>query len=260
MGWEMKSTLTFVAVWAVMAAVRWGGCRLGGLAAALPIVTAPALGWLAHEQGVGFAIDAAIGSVAACAMLAAFALAYALAARVRGAFTALMAGLVAAVALGLPSLWASRSLVDAVVLAIVCSALAVAAMPDALPARESKPMAMGSMTLVSVVAAALSAVAASVGPSIGGFATGLLSSLPLITAAVAMAEHTTAGAGAARRFLAGYASGLFGKAIFGCVFALLAPTAGAPMALLLGGLAAAVMSALQWRPARLDAAAAPVSR
>jgi hypothetical protein len=62
-----------------------------------------------------------------------------------------------------------------------------------------------------------------------------------------MAEHTAAGHHAARRFLAGYVSGLYGKAIFGCVFALLAPISGAPMALIAGCLAASLLSASQWR-------------
>ena len=193
-------------------------------------------------------------------MLAGFAVAYARVARRCGAFAALVAGLVAAAALSLPSLWASHRLVDALALALLSSAVAIAAMPSARPTPSGRPMAMASMTLVSIVAAAMSAVAASVGPSLGGFATGLLSSLPLITGAVAMAEHTTAGHGAARRFLAGYVSGLFGKAMFGCVFALLAPACGAPMALLLGCVAATLTSALQWRPVRLEALAVQAHR
>lgn len=258
MDWALKTSLTFGAVLAVMAAVRWGGGRLGGLAAGLPVITAPTLGWLAHEQGADLAVRAAIGSVASCAMLAAFALAYALTSRVARAFGALMAGLAAAAVLALPAWWASGRLLDALVLAVVCGVIATAAMPNPPPAPVARPMAIVSMIMVSAVAAALSTLAANASPSIGGFATGLVASLPVITGAVAMAEHTTAGHGAARRFLAGYVSGLFGKAMFGWVFALLAPRSGAAMALLLGGAAAASVSVLQWRSTPLEAAPAAV--
>ena len=109
------------------------------------------------------------------------------------------------------------------------------------------------------MAAAASVAAASLGPSIGGFATGLLSSLPLITGAVAMAEHSNAGHRAAGRFLSGCVGGLFGKAIFGFAFAMLAPRLGVPTALLLGCAAAAVLSAVQISPAALEAGVAQAS-
>jgi len=257
MDWKLKAALTGAAVLMVMAVMRWGGRRTAGLAAALPIITAPTLGWLSHESSVAFAVEAAIGSVAACAMLAAFALCYARAARVGGAFAALLAGLAGAALTALPAEWASGQLVDALAVAFLGCALARAAMPDEPVVAQGRPASPLSMGAVACVASVISLIAASIGPSIGGFATGLVSSLPLITGAVAMAEHATAGHRAAGRFLSGYVGGLFGKAMFGCVFAVLAPLTGAPLALLSGCLAAALMSALQWRLGPLEAMAAP---
>ena len=78
---------------------------------------------------------------------------------------------------------------------------------------------------------AFTALAATVGPSMDGFATGLLSSLPLITGSVAIAEKKTYGQRAAAHFLRRHVGGLFGKASFGAVFALLAALVSAISAL-----------------------------
>ena len=69
----------------------------------------------------------------------------------------------------------------------------------------------------------------------------------VITDAVVIAEHTTAGHHAAGRFLAGYVSGPIGKEMLGCIFALLAPISGAPMALMVGCQVARLLSASQGR-------------
>ena len=259
MNWEAKAVMTAAAVLVVMGVVRWGGRRLGGLAAALPIITAPTLWWLADEAGVDFAVEAAIGSVAACAMLAAFALCYARAARFGGPVYALLSGLAGAGLLVPLSRWASGRLVDALVLACGVCALAWASMPDWPVAGLSPPTRRRAMLLVSAVAAAASVIAAHVGPSIGGFAAGMVSSLPIITAAVTMAEHAGAGHRAAGRFLSGYVAGLFGKAIFGALVAMLAPRLGMPTALLLGCAGATLASALQWRVQPSQASTAPAS-
>ncbi len=56
-----KGLLTAGTVLLVMAAARHGGRRVAGLVAALPTITAPTLAWLAHDEGMAFAISAAIG-------------------------------------------------------------------------------------------------------------------------------------------------------------------------------------------------------
>ncbi len=76
MDW-FKAGLTAGMVLIVTLVARRCGPRLAGVIAALPTVTAPALGWLAHDRGTAPAISVAIASVSVCAMLAAFTLAYA---------------------------------------------------------------------------------------------------------------------------------------------------------------------------------------
>jgi len=250
-----KALLTAGTVWLVMVAARYGGRRVAGLVAALPTITAPTLAWLAHDEGMSFAVSAAIGSVAACAMLAVFALGYARAARYGGCLLALVCGVGGALAMAVPARAASADLGWALVLALGSSALTFVAMPrlgaEAVPQR-GRP---GSMLLVAASAGGLTALATLIGPAMGGFAAGLLSSLPLITGSVAMAEHAHGGHRASAHFLRGYVGGLFGKAAFGTVFVLLAPHTGALPALSLACACACLLSTVRLRPSSLGAPA-----
>jgi len=261
MDWLFKAVLSAGVVLLVMVAAQEGSRRWAGMVAALPTITAPTLAWLAHKEGVAFAISAAIGSVAACAMLAVFALGYARVARY-GIAVALICGLGGALAMALPAEAASAHLTCALALALGSCAIAFAAMPSLGADLVSRQRSSRSMLLVAVTAGGFTALAATIGPSMGGFATGLLSSLPLITGSVAIAEHTACGHRAATHFLRGYVGGLFGKAAFGAVFALLAPRVGAIAALTLACACACLMSVIRTRPTPVGAAPlpAPTSR
>ena len=261
MDWLFKAALTAGVVLLVMVAARQGSRRWAGVVAALPTITAPTLAWLAHEEGAAFAISAAIGSVAACGMLAVFALGYARVARY-GIAVALICGLGGALAMARPAEAASARLADALVLALGCCGVAFAAMPSPGADSVSRQRSSRSMFVVAAAAGGFTALAATVGPSMGGFATGLLSSLPLITGSVAIAEHTACGHGAAMHFLRGYVGGLFGKAAFGAVFALLAPRVGAVAALALACACACLMSTIRTRQVPVGTAPlpAPASR
>jgi hypothetical protein len=253
MDWMLKALLTAGTVFFVTGAARHYGQRAAGMVAALPIITAPTLAWVAHERGVQFAISAAVGSVSACAILAIFALAYARSSRHGGTLTALASGLAGALAVALPAAAVSAQLGAALALALACCSVAIMALPVAGQQVEQKgersPIAP---ILVSAVAGGLTALAATVGPDLGGFATGLLSSLPLIGGGVAILEHATSGPRAAQHFLRGYVRGLFGKTAFGAVFALLAAHLGAPLALALA-VVTAVMLSCEWRGHRVAA-------
>ena len=109
MDWSSKFFITAVGALLVLLVAQRFGQRVAGLVAALPLVTAPALVWLAHDHGIAFAVGAAVGSVGACAMLAVFALAFSIASR-RGSAVALLAGGAAAALVTLPVLAVSGSL------------------------------------------------------------------------------------------------------------------------------------------------------
>lgn len=152
-----------------------------------------------------------------------------------GAATALVCGLCAGLALALA-------------LSACAIAIALAAMPGSKLHITSPRRSPRSMFFVAAAAGALTALAVAAGPSMGAFATGLLSSLPVISGAVAMVEHKACGPRAATHFLRGYVGGLLGKAAFGVAFALLAPRIGATVALLLACACACLLAASKgWR-------------
>ena len=247
MDWIVKALLATATVAIVMAVARRSGGRLAGVAAALPIITAPTLAWLIHERGITFALSAAVASVSACAMLAGFSVGYALAARHGGQLRALLCGLAGALALAWPAFAASDSLVESLVLGLGCSVLAVWAIPRTAQGAVAGPRPHHSLPWAALAAGGLTALAATAGPALGSFATGLLTSLPVISAAVAMVEHAHGGHRASANFLHGYAWGLFGKAAFGAGFVLLAPRTGAPAALALACACAGLMALVRPR-------------
>lgn len=254
--WICKAALTAFVVWLVMRVADRCGPRLGGVTAALPTVTAPTLLWVAHEQGPRFAAGAAIGSVAACAVLAAFALTYALIARRRGCAVALLAGIAAVAATTVPALAVSASLGLSLLCAVAAAMLASAAMQRhavtlaAKPAPTEKSAACAlERACVAVIVGATTALVAAIGPAFGDYATGLLASLPLIGGAVAVLEQSRGGAHAATEFLRGYVAGLFARAAFGTTFALTAPALGAVAGLVLAFAAAVALSASARHPA-----------
>ena len=262
MDWTGSGVASALMVGLIMWLARRSGQRMAGLVAGMPTVTAPVLVWVACDRGAAFAAEAAVASVAACAMLAAFALGYAQAARRAGVAWALCCSLAASCALAPPSWAVSQHLPAALALAIVANTLALACLnsrhrlrPEP-PTEPGTPMATsrGALGLSAAGAASLSACAALVGPLLGTFMTGLLSSMPVITGSVAVATHLERGASAVSVFLRGYVLGLFGKAVFGTVFALVVVRVGPGWALGLAVACACLTSAAasRWssRPVR----------
>lgn len=99
MDFAHKAALTDEAIAMVLMASRLFGARIAGLLTGLPIITAPALVWVAIDQGRFAAISVAVGSVAACSVAALLALCYERLARKAGALAFLavatvLAGLV----------------------------------------------------------------------------------------------------------------------------------------------------------------------
>jgi hypothetical protein len=252
MDWMFKAVLAAATVLIVMAVARRCGRRAAGVAAALPTITAPTLAWLIHERGAGFAVSAAIASVSACAMLACFSIGYVLASRQGGKACALLGGLAGAMALAWPAFGASTHLGDALTLALSCSALALISIPRSAHEAVARPLSHRALACAALAAGSLTAWAATAAPALGSFATGLLASLPVVSAAVAMVEHAHGGHRAAANFLHGYAWGLFGKAAFGTVFVLLAPQIGAAAALALACVCSGLISLVRPGPLPLE--------
>lgn len=251
MEWWLKALVTAATVALVMGVGRHAGQRFAGVVAALPTVSAPTLVWLMQERGLEFAVNAAIGSVSACAMLAAFALVYALIARRGGVVAALLGGLLGALALALPALLMSDSLASATLFALAACTVAMAVMPGLRGGVARGRSTSGQSACTALGAGGVSVLAVTIGPALGTFATGLLSSLPTVGGAVAVIEHAAGGYRAVEQFLRGYVTGLFGKIAFFAAFVLVTESLGSAWALALGCAAACVVTGLVARVERL---------
>lgn len=105
MDWAYKAVLTATTVALLLAVAQLFGRRLAGILAGLPTVTGPALVWLALDHGTDFAVEAALGSVAASALCGLFAVGYVRAGRRFGPVVARLAACAASlVQLPLPLL------------------------------------------------------------------------------------------------------------------------------------------------------------
>lgn len=235
MDWMVRAALTALTVGTVLVVAERFGQLVGGFCAALPTVTAPALGWLAHDRGAVFASQAAVAGVASCAMLAAFAFAYVRATRRGGSGFAMACGMAAAAVMAVPVWHASQNLIDALALSTSTWFFTLLTMPRGAVVIVQDRLGRRSCAIVPTAAAAalLSATAIVAGDALGTFAAGLLSSLPFISGVVTVVEHTTHGPAAAATFLRGYVDGLPGKAAFGALFACFAVPAGTAFAMAL---------------------------
>src|SRR5687768_17128769 len=130
MDWDGKALTTMVLVALLLIAGRCFGRRTAGMLAGLPTVTGPALLWLSLDHGAAYAVDAAIGSVAACAVCALFALAYERASRHAGIVVAPLVATAASLCGAVPLQWMDGALAAALALAVASSWLARRLIPD----------------------------------------------------------------------------------------------------------------------------------
>ncbi|MCY7315041.1 MAG: hypothetical protein LH480_05315 [Rubrivivax sp.] len=258
MDWAYKAMLTAATVAAVMMATRLFDRRWAGLLAGQPVITAPALLWLAQDQGATFAAGSAWGAVAACAVAPLYAAVFVALAWRLGAVRAVACaalGAVAATAVLQP--WQSHAMLTLLAALLVCGAVLLRT-PSGLGSGSVRPLAGEpwlSAGLAGVVTALVSLAAASASP----FWVGVLASLPLISGFALVHLHRAGAQEHLHRFLRGYVQGIVGKAFFASTFAYcvsrwgVLPAFGAAVA---AGLA--VTALLSWRGGL--AAAEPAAR
>ena len=234
----MRGAVSALAVAALLWVARRFGRQVAGLLTGLPIVSAPALVWLAHDRGLEFAAGAATGAMAAGVPCAVFALTYArLAPRCRRRVALPVAAASCIAALWLPGRWGGSPTWMLAAVAAVCT-LCLAAMPRGLPRAAPAVREAGSLRagLVTVWAAGgVSGLASLSAKALGPQWAGMLSSLPLVAAAIVFELHRPGCPAQVQAFLRGYIAGLFHRSAFCAVFSLLLVSQG-----LLAALAAAL--------------------
>jgi hypothetical protein len=233
----------------LLAAQRWGR-DMAGLLAGLPTVTGPAMVWLALDRGPDFAGQAAEGAVLAAVPCALFALAYASLARTHTRAAALAWACAACVlALSLLSRWYGPMPLMLVLVAVTCAAC-LALMPRAVPRAQDRGAAAGQRAtalragvMTVLVSGAVSAVASLSAQALGPQWAGVLTSPPLLAAAVVLELHRQGCPARVQDFLRGYTAGLLGRSVFVAVFGALLVPQGLASAL---GVAVAVALLLGW--------------
>lgn len=220
----LKLVLVPVLVLAVSLAGRRWGPRVSGLLTSLPIVSGPALFFLAVEQGDPFAAEASRAALVALVAVAASGLAYAWASLRTPWWLSLPACWLSFVVVSLALLAGRWSAVAALAAALASFALARALLP-ALPAPDRPPARaawdlplrmLAAMTLVMVV----TELAYRLGPNLSGAFT----PFPVALSVLLAFSHAQQGPATAIRFLRGFVPGMWSMAVFCFVAALtLAP-------------------------------------
>lgn len=242
MDWAYKAALTATTVALLLTVAQLFGRRMAGILAGLPTVTGPALIWLALEYGSAYAVQAAIGSIAACALCALFALAYDRASRRSGVGVALALATGASLLVAAPLHWLCTGLALAMIVAGIAALAVFAAMPEGEEEAVPVTRLRGELVFTALASGIVSGAVALLAPTVGPFWAGVLASPPLIAAAVAIHQHLFTGHASVRRFLRGYVAGLLGRAAFGAGFALLIAPIGVTFASLVAGAAGCMLT------------------
>jgi len=201
-------------VFASVVARRFG-VRIGGVIAGLPVIAGPILLVLALQHGSAFASRAAIGVLLGMVGLAAFVLAYAATAKwlswrsaVVAAYTAFALAVVAMRPLSVGAFPAFIIACGALVLTLglLPRSSRVEAPTLARPRWDIPFRAVCTAVAVVIV----TAIATTLGPHLSG----LVTSLPIITAVLSVFTHAHRGREEAIRLLRGFTVGFFSYATF----------------------------------------------
>jgi hypothetical protein len=218
MDWGHKAMLTALAVAAVLMTVRLFGRRAAGVLAGLPIITAPALVWIAMDHGAAFASRTAVGGIAASGLLAVFAVAYERLGRYAGPIVTLMASLATVGVLAALVPVANQPAWFVLGGAVALCALALTVLPKPSVSSHNPKHRRFDLVLTALVAGIASALVSAYAETLGAFWCGVAASLPIISASVAVHQHATASQRDVQCFLRGYVLGLIGKAFFAATF------------------------------------------
>jgi uncharacterized membrane protein (GlpM family) len=229
---------------------RWGAA-VGGWLLGLPLTSGPASFFLLTEHGPRFAENAARGMLLGLVGAAVFVAGYSLAAQGRSWKRSLalagVACLTVTFALSQVSLGLGTTLVfAAVVLGIVAVVARAPKRPSAIPTITRATTRRGLVFRMLIASAVV--VGVSVASTIlGSVLSGMLATIPAITAVMAVSTHRSAGKESARSMLRGSVAGMWGGAAFFAVVALLVMSETPAITYLAAAVVAAVVAALTGR-------------
>ena len=209
------AALSAAAVGVLLSALHRAGPRAGGLAAAVPVNSIPALFWLSLERGGAYATTAVLGTLWGTGLTVLLAASFA---RLALAWPAALAGLVAWLAIGglatltwtLPAVPAAAAALTAC--AILFGRAAFPRLPAADASRRSgkRSGALLSMTTAGAMSLLVSELSRHSGPQFCG----LVAAIPLVGMFAIVASYRQGGAPLMLRVLGGYLDGMAAKAAF----------------------------------------------
>jgi len=211
----VHAVLSAAAVGVLLSTLRRAGPRAGGLAAAVPISSVPALFWLSLEHGGAYAGTAVLGSLWGTGLTvllgASFArLALAVHAALAGALAWLGIGALVALTWALPAMSGAVAVLS--VGAIVLGHKALPRLPASDPQRRAGPR---TGTLLSMAAAGtMSMLVTKLSRHSGPQLCGLVAAVPLVGMFALHAGYRQGGAPLMLRVLGGYLDGMAAKAAF----------------------------------------------
>jgi len=209
------AALSAGAVGVLLSALHRAGPRAGGLAAAVPVNSIPALFWLSLERGGGYATTAVLGTLWGTGLTVLLGASFA---RLALAWHAAPAGLVAGIAIG--TLAALTCGVPAVPIAaaaltacaLLCGHAALPRLPvidpDRRPGKRTGPLL--SMATAGAMSLLVSELSRHNPPQFCG----LVAALPLVGMVAMVASYRQGGAPLMLRVLGGYIDGMTAKAAF----------------------------------------------
>ena len=207
--------LSAAAVGLLLTTLRRAGPRAGGLAAAVPINSVPALFWLSLEHGGGYATSAVLGSLWGTGLTVLLGASFA---RMALALHAALAGLLAWLAIGalVAVTWALPAAPTVLAALAACAILfGQAALPRVPPSDPHRRAARRSGTGWSMAAAgAMSLLVTELSRHSGPQLCGLVAAIPLIGMFALHAGYRQGGAPLMLRVLGGYLDGMAAKAAF----------------------------------------------
>jgi hypothetical protein len=209
-----RALLSAAAVGMLLALLRHAGPRVGGLAAAVPINSMPALFWLSVEHGDAYAATAALGSLLGTGLTIVLGLVFA---RVALACHAAVAALLAwLVVLGLGAMTWALPVVPgmAAVLALVTMLVAPGAVPRRPVGARRRGDVRATALLTMAIAGAMSLLVSELSQHGGAQSCGLIAAIPVIGMCALQAGHRQGGAPLMFAVLGGYLEGMLAKAAF----------------------------------------------
>ena len=247
------ATMPLVIVTATLAGRRYGAA-VAGLILGLPIVSGPISVFVAVEQGIDFAREAASGTLLGLIALATYCLSYGFAARRFAWPGALACGLSATASM----VWLldTIALPESAVIWVTASAIVVAirVCPAPGPALRRKPPPAWDLPARIIVSTTFMMTVTLLAASIGPTMTGMASTFPVMLSVMAPFTHRVEGQAAVLSLLRGCIEGLVTFALFFQVLKMTLGTWPAPLAygcaLLATLIVAAGVLTLQRRRAR----------